>query len=81
MENKVSNQSQNPDAFPPGSSTQDEETEMLELIHQARINLQSLVQKMRSAQDIDQRWVSIGTTDLQTGMMALSRAVEGSTKF
>ena len=34
-----------------------------------------LVDKLRATQDIDQRWVSIGATDLQTGLMALTRAV------
>lgn len=31
--------------------------------------------------DVDQRWVSIGATDLQTGLMALTRAVAKPTTF
>lgn len=30
---------------------------------------------------LDQRWVSIGATDLQTGLMALTRAVAQPTTF
>lgn len=41
--------------------------------HSAR--LRSLVQKVRALPDVDQRWASIGATDLQTGLMALIRAV------
>ena len=39
------------------------------------IELGELVEKLRTERDIDQRWVSIGATDLQTGLMALTRAV------
>ena len=39
------------------------------------VELGELVEKLRTQQDIDQRWVSIGATDLQTGLMALTRAV------
>jgi hypothetical protein len=44
--------------------------------------LGELVQKLRDQTDhIDQRWVSIGATDLQTGLMALTRAVAQPTFF
>ena len=39
------------------------------------IELGELVEKLRQTPDLDQRWVSIGATDLQTGLMALTRAV------
>jgi hypothetical protein len=42
--------------------------------------LGALVERLRAA-DIDQRWVSIGATDLQTGLMALTRAVARPTFF
>ena len=42
----------------------------------------ALVSKLREAGDLlDQRWVSIGATDLQTGVMALVRAVAQPTTF
>ena len=34
-----------------------------------------LIEYMRQADDIDQRWVSIGATHLQQGLMALTRAI------
>lgn len=39
------------------------------------VELGELVEKLRAHEGIDQRWVSIGATDLQTGLMALTRAV------
>lgn len=40
-----------------------------------------LVQKLRNTEGLDQRWTSIGQTDLQTGFMALTRAVAQPTTF
>ena len=37
--------------------------------------LGDLVAKLRANEGLDQRWVSIGATDLQTGLMALTRSV------
>lgn len=45
------------------------------------VELGAIVDKLRAADGIDQRWVSIGTTDLQTGLMALTRAVARPTTF
>ena len=45
------------------------------------VELGDLVEKLRSIDSIDQRWVSIGATDLQTGLMALVRAVAQPTSF
>lgn len=39
------------------------------------IALGALVARMKTLEGADQRWVSIGATDLQTGLMALTRAV------
>jgi hypothetical protein len=43
--------------------------------------LGELVEKLRHDAKLDQRWVSIGATDLQTGLMALTRAVAQPTFF
>lgn len=43
--------------------------------------LGDLVWRLRGASDMDQRWVEIGATDLQTGLMALTRAVAKPTTF
>lgn len=45
------------------------------------VELGDLVQKLRSTEGLDQRWVSIGATDLQTGLMALTRGVAQPTTF
>jgi len=44
-------------------------------------DLGALVASLRGNADLDQRWVSIGATDLQTGIMALVRAVAQPTTF
>lgn len=40
-----------------------------------------LVAKLRATEGLDQRWVSIGATDLQTGLMALTRGVAQPATF
>lgn len=44
-------------------------------IKQKGVELGELVAKLRSSPDHDQRWVSIGATHLQEGLMGLTRAV------
>ena len=44
-------------------------------------DLGELVDRLRAIGGVDQRWVSIGATDLQTGLMALTRAVAQPTTF
>jgi len=43
--------------------------------------LGDLVATLKQMPELDQRWVSIGATDLQTGLMALVRAVAKPTTF
>ena len=43
--------------------------------------LGELVAKLKATDGLDQRWVSIGATDFQTGLMALTRAVAQPTFF
>lgn len=50
-------------------------------IKEQGIALGALVEKLRAAREIDQRWVSIGTTHLQEGLMALTRGVARPTFF
>lgn len=45
------------------------------------VELGALVAKLRALPELDQRWVSIGATDLQTGLMALVRGVARPTTF
>lgn len=37
--------------------------------------LGELVEKLRSNEELEQRLISIGATDLQTGLMALTRSI------
>lgn len=43
--------------------------------------LGDLVTRLRNTPSLDQRWVSLGATGLQTGIMALVRAVAQPTTF
>lgn len=43
--------------------------------------LGDLVAKLRASPGLDQRWVSIGATDIQTGLMALKRGIAQPTFF
>lgn len=44
-------------------------------------DIESLVNQLKMLPDVDQRWVSIGVTQLQQGLMALTRAVAKPTTF
>jgi hypothetical protein len=50
-------------------------------IKQKGVELGVLVEKLKATEGLDKRWVAIGTTDLQTGLMALVRAVAQPTTF
>ena len=39
------------------------------------------IAKLRATQGLDQRWVSIGATDMQTGFMAAIRGIAKPTTF
>lgn len=52
-----------------------EEIDLMNEIKSKGAELGELVGRLRAQDGIDQRWVSIGATDLQTGMMALTRSV------
>lgn len=45
------------------------------------IKIGHLVASLRDNKSLDQRWVSIGATDLQTGLMALTRSIAQPTFF
>lgn len=57
------------------------EIALMNEIKEKGAELGELVAKLRSTEGLDQRWVSIGATDLQTGLMALTRAVAQPTSF
>lgn len=57
------------------------EAAMMNEIKARGVELGELVAKLRGTEGVDQRWLSIGATDLQTGLMALTRAVAQPTSF
>ena len=59
----------------------EQEAALMNEIKAHGVQLGVLVEKLRAMQGLDQRWVSIGATDLQTGTMALVRAVAQPTTF
>ena len=59
----------------------EQEAALMNEIKAHGVQIGTLVEKLRATQGIDQRWVSIGATDLQTGTMALVRAVAQPTTF
>jgi hypothetical protein len=58
-----------------------EEIDAMNEIKAKGAELGDLIAKLRAQPSLDQRWVSIGATDLQTGLMALTRAVAQPTFF
>lgn len=58
-----------------------EEIDLMNEIKELGPQIESVVAKLRSTEGLDQRWISIGVTDLQTGLMALTRGVAQPTFF
>ena len=58
-----------------------DEINLMNEIKQKGIELGLLVEKLESTEGLDDRWIDIGKTDLQTGLMALTRAVAQPTTF
>ena len=58
-----------------------EEIDLMNEIKAKGAELGELVDKLRNTTGLDQRWVSIGATDFQTGLMALTRSVAQPTFF
>ncbi len=51
------------------------EIRLMNAIKEKGEELGQLIDSLREEEKLDQRWVSIGATDLQKGIMALVRAV------
>jgi hypothetical protein len=60
-----------------------DETEIAQMnaVKEVGAKLGELVATMRTNTDLDQRWVSIGATHMQEGLMALTRAIAKPTFF
>jgi molybdate-binding protein len=57
------------------------EIELMNQVKAKGAELGVLVEQLRNADGLDQRWVSIGATHLQEGTMALTRAIARPTTF
>lgn len=51
------------------------EIDLMNEVKQHGAVLGELVDRLKMLDIVDQRWVSIGETDLQTGLMALTRSI------
>lgn len=52
-----------------------EEIDLMNEVKTKGVELGALVEKLKALESTDKRWVSIGATDLQTGLMALTRSI------
>jgi hypothetical protein len=57
------------------------EIDLMNEIKLKGVELGDLVAKLQANETTNKRWVAIGTTDLQTGLMALTRSVAQPTFF
>lgn len=51
------------------------EIDLMNEVKAKGVELGELVEKLMNAEGLDKRWISIGKTDLQTGLMALVRGI------
>lgn len=58
-----------------------EEIALMNEIKELGASLGQLTNRLGAIANIDQRWLEIGTTDLQKGLMALTRSVAQPTFF
>ena len=57
------------------------EIDLMNVVKHYGQGLQGLIYEMEDDGELDQRWVEIGKTHLQQGLMALTRAVAQPTTF
>ena len=53
-----------------------EEINLMNEVKQKGVEFGDLFEKLEKIENIDKRWLSIGKTDLQKGLMATTRAIE-----
>lgn len=52
-----------------------EEINLMNEVKQKGVEFRDLFEKLEKIENIDKRWLSIGKTDLQKGLMATTRAI------
>lgn len=58
-----------------------QEVKLMNEIKAIGVELGELIDRMKTDSQLDQRWVSIGQSQLQQGLMALTRSVAQPTTF
>jgi hypothetical protein len=58
-----------------GRDLTEEEIDAMNEVKAMGIKLSELVEKLENNKDLDQRWIESGKTDLQKGLMALTRSI------
>ena len=58
-----------------------EEIDLMNKVKATGEQLGDLISELRSLDSTDKRWLAIGETDLQTGIMALVRSIAKPTTF
>lgn len=59
----------------------EQEIALMNEIKEKGAEIEELINKLRTDQSVDPRWLAIGQTDMQTGLMALTRAVAKPSSF
>lgn len=59
----------------------EQEITLMNEIKEKGAEIEELINKLRTDQSVDPRWLAIGQTDMQTGLMALTRAVAKPSSF
>lgn len=59
----------------------EDEIALMNEIKATGVLLENLVDKLKHTNGLDPRWIAIGATQLQQGLMALTRAVAQPTSF
>ena len=57
------------------------EIDAMNRVKVAAESIRVLIEDLQQMPDLDKRWVAIGTTNLQQGFMALTRAIAQPTTF
>jgi hypothetical protein len=58
-----------------------EEIQLMNECKELSAKVGELVEKLKATPNLDQRWISIGTTDLQKGFMSIIRGIAQPTTF
>lgn len=61
--------------LPENPITAEEIQQLAEEFEQLKLGVLDFISRMRGRSNVDQRWLAIGTTDFEKGMMCIGRAI------